>query len=110
MSLRLKTVLALAATTAICMAAVSLLLRWHLQSSYDLIERQQAQAKIERCEAALRSELQHLALMVGDWAIWDDTYVYMSDRNKAYVESNLVAASLAHSHIDGIYYFDNSRN
>src|ERR1051325_3055539 len=109
MSVRLKTALALAATTGLCVAAISIALHIQLQRSYSLIERQQAQQQIERCLATLHSELHHLGLIVGDWAIWDDTYQFMADQNLEYVNSNLIATSLAHSHIDGVYYFNNAR-
>jgi PAS domain S-box-containing protein len=43
-----------------------------------------------------------------DWAAWDDTYTFIEDANKAYVESNLVPEKLALANINLVLYIHSS--
>ncbi|MFH0953496.1 MAG: CHASE4 domain-containing protein [Verrucomicrobiota bacterium] len=60
-----------------------------LYKSFTELENELAFRDLERCRAALARESEYLAMVVKDWAQWDDTYRYMADRNPEYEEANL---------------------
>lgn len=53
------------------------------------IEREQAARDLARCSDAIRSEVSHLDQVCGDWALWDDTYQFMENRNAGYLHVNV---------------------
>ena len=53
------------------------------------LEEVQATTDVSRCVDAIKREEFHLATLAADWAMWDDTYRFVQDRNTAFVESNL---------------------
>lgn len=44
----------------------------------------------KRCYDAITSELSHLDTLAYDWSAWDDTYKFVQDRNKAFLEANII--------------------
>ncbi len=61
-----------------------------LLGSYLQLEEKLAQRNIERVQNSLTNELDSLDSVAKDWAVWDDTYVYIQDHNEEYQKSNLV--------------------
>lgn len=58
--------------------------------SYRYLETAEAENHLLRCVEALNGEVDHLDRFNHDWAAWDDTYQFMQDRNRQYIDSNLV--------------------
>jgi sensor domain CHASE-containing protein/nitrogen-specific signal transduction histidine kinase len=62
-----------------------------LLNSFAGIERQNAEANVQRVVNAISAEIFHLdTINVNGWASWDDTYDFIVDNNTAYIESNMV--------------------
>ncbi|SHE96894.1 sensor domain CHASE-containing protein [Desulfacinum infernum DSM 9756] len=74
----------------------------------DKIEHQYAQDTLRTIESSMEEELNKLSRLTGDWAIWDDTYAFIEDLNRHYVESNLTPETLANLHVKAILFFDAS--
>ena len=70
------------------------------------LEQRDLQHAVSRIKTALSSDLAELDRFVGDWAGWDDTYAFISDRNTAYIKSNLTAETLIRSKINSILFID----
>ncbi|MBI5091059.1 MAG: diguanylate cyclase [Candidatus Hydrogenedentes bacterium] len=68
--------------------------RYLVFSSFLKIESSHAEADIQRCIEAVTREQEHLANSVSDWAMWDDTYRFVSDNNQAYIDSTLAENAL----------------
>lgn len=47
-----------------------------------------------------------LSVFSEDYAMWDDTYAYATDRNQAYIESNLVPSTFSGLGVEAILYYD----
>lgn len=82
-----------------CVLLLNLLLGYYIQRnallpSFSRLEHEDALQNMQRCTDALHREFHHLNLFVNDWSAWDDTYVFVNDRNKNYVEANLGASTL----------------
>ncbi|MBN2710888.1 MAG: response regulator [Planctomycetes bacterium] len=56
--------------------------------SFSELEQQEAQKNITRCTEAIEAEIDALSLLTKDWAIWDDTYAFMHDKNEEYIKAN----------------------
>lgn len=60
-----------------------------LLQGYARLEEQEVLRNMERLQAMITYELHRLDQMAHDYASWDDTYYYMSERSKNYIETNL---------------------
>ncbi len=67
------------------------------------IETRQGLKDISRVKFRIEQELDLLRLLTTDWGEWDDTYAYISDRNKVYEKSNLTDKVIADLEIDFIF-------
>ncbi len=63
-------------------------------SRFVALEQEEASKNVERALAAIDRELNVLLPSAADWALWDDTYAFVQDRNEEYAESNLYASTL----------------
>ncbi|TAJ23479.1 MAG: response regulator [Planctomycetota bacterium] len=104
MKLRSKLLLVLGAVLAtVALGFHSLASRW-LQNGYGELERTdcaEARAAVESALDALRDDL---CSKLADWAMWDDTYRFMEDGNRAFVESNLLPDSIGSIGISAIAF------
>ena len=56
----------------------------------------------------LIARVSQLDQKASDWSNWDDTYAFVKDHNKKYVDSNLQNESLANLGIDYMLFFNSS--
>ncbi len=59
-----------------------------LLDSFVGIENKDMEKNMERAMNALQGELTHLSSITGDYAGWDDSYQFIQDRNKDYINAN----------------------
>lgn len=96
-------VLAIALVTIIAETTIRELV---LMPSFEALEVDKAKTDVLRCRDSVLREASHMYDLAGDWALWDDTYRFMVDRNAAFVESNLVWESLHSVGLDLLYILD----
>lgn len=70
------------------------------------LEEREALQDNDRVDQALRNELEHLDMLCGDWAIWDDSYEFVQDANEEYIESNLEVNTLISAKLNLILFLD----
>jgi len=102
MKLRGKTLVAFAVLFLSVLAAISLISKVILMKSFESLEAHTVRQEAKRGYNAIAREVKFLSTMTGDWALWDDTYEYMSDRNKEYESSNLVDTSFKDLELNAI--------
>ena len=84
-----------------------ILQRQILMPDYLELEEREAQKKLRGAMDIVRRESGHLGKTVLDWALWDDTYAFVDDRNEAYVKANLTPQLLSdQTQIDAMLFFD----
>jgi len=49
--------------------------------SFRALEQAEARKDVARCVDAIDREAHHLNKLSGAWAVWDDTYAFIQDRN-----------------------------
>ncbi|MDY0211672.1 MAG: CHASE4 domain-containing protein [Desulfuromonadaceae bacterium] len=74
--------------------------------SYHRQEELLIHAQTRHVRELLSYELEALDQFCYDWAAWDDSYIFIRDRNLAYIESNLVFTSFDHNNLNLIHYVD----
>ena len=55
--------------------------RWVILPGFTLLEHEQAETSLQRVIDAINRETEHIELLLGDWAIWDDSYEFAHEVN-----------------------------
>ena len=77
-----------------------------LVRGFSAIEVEDAQRNVSRVTDALKMKIDNLSVKASDWAQWDDTYKFVIDKNKAFIESNLKPDALLALKINFILIFN----
>lgn len=75
--------------------------------SYLKLEDRSILENVNRTESNLNQIIDSLATSSEDWAIWDETYEFMQDKNEKYVKSSLAISSFQSIDIDVMLFFNN---
>ncbi|MBI5844878.1 MAG: HAMP domain-containing protein [Deltaproteobacteria bacterium] len=106
MTIRRKTALVLVAAFCVLAVVEALFLSRVVLTSFSALEAEDAARNMERVIRAIESETGHLAAVASDWGAWDDTWRFMKDRNRSYVESNLLENTFSTTGANLIYFVD----
>ncbi len=106
MSIRKKILLIIAAAVFGLILVLYLTSESLLLSSYKDLEERNAVQNIERIKLALSSDIDELRSTNTDWAHWNDTYNFIKDGNKDYIDSNLNSDSFNYLKINLILFLD----
>ena len=108
MTLRRKTLLIIAGTFYGVIILLFFISRNILLGSYADLETQSTQRDVERVLTAYSQELSTLETTAADWAVWDDTYHFVTDQNEEYIRSNLTDSTFATLSLNLMLYMDTS--
>ncbi|MBP9697793.1 MAG: PAS domain S-box protein [Candidatus Moranbacteria bacterium] len=89
LSFRNKAHLSIIATTGLAFLILYSFLWYFTEKSFHQLQITHANGELSSMERMLENETNHLAVKQSDWARWDDTYEFVSDRNDAYIISNM---------------------
>jgi diguanylate cyclase (GGDEF)-like protein len=101
--------LSFAVTTVLLITALRLLSSRMLLRSYADLEQQSVTRNLQRAGHAFEQLGSDLHLKTVNWSEWDDTYKFMADHNKAYLESNMAESGLATMQMDVVMLLDTRR-
>ncbi|HAJ64090.1 MAG TPA: histidine kinase, partial [Cyanobacteria bacterium UBA8543] len=104
MKLRQKTLLIISVTLTGLMAAFYAASSAILLGSIRNAEKQEAMQSVKGVRSLLVQTQEDFRDRFSDWSAWDDTYTFIQDANKTYIESNLVPEQLAALRINLILY------
>ncbi|QCX34087.1 diguanylate cyclase [Caloramator sp. E03] len=110
MKLRIKILLTLTALSLIFMFSFCIISYKYYIKNIKLYEKKILINKINQIIMSINFDVDDLEILAGDWAIWDDTYQYVKDKNKQYEEKNLDNATLNNLNIDIMLFYDNDNN
>ncbi|MBU9712844.1 EAL domain-containing protein [Evansella tamaricis] len=77
-----------------------------LLERYSTIEEDIMVDNIKRVENVLNNEFNRLNMVVRDYAVWDDTYQFIQEKNQEYIQSNWVNETFRTNNIELVIYFD----
>jgi PAS domain S-box-containing protein len=106
MSIRKKILIIIAAAVFSLILVLYLTSESLLLKSYNDLEERNAAQNIERIKLALSSDIDDLRTTNTDWAHWNDTYNFIKDGNKEYIDSNLNSDSFNYLKINFILFLD----
>jgi diguanylate cyclase (GGDEF)-like protein len=79
-------------------------------SGYYELEKEYSKIEYKRVFTELDEYRTRLDVILRDWAIWDDTYNYIVDRDNDYIDSNIVNSTFENMKIDYIVLLTRSNN
>ncbi len=106
MRLRVKVVIILASILVTVSFIIYLYSKLTLINEYEKIEKNLISADINRSQNAFAHMLLSLKILNTDWAIWDEPYQFMQDKNANFIKSNLVAASYESQGLNFVLFYD----
>lgn len=107
MSLRLRTAINTILIVSLLFFGMHYYLSHSITRGYLELEAAQAAVDIARAKNVYQDEFEHLIEKSGDWARWDDSYKFVQDHDRSFIDSNLVGSVLQDMQLDFIVLFDN---
>lgn len=105
-SIRLKIIIIVLVNIVILIASLYFISTIVISKSYLDIENAEMVKELGRSSDAIGNNISQLTAKLKDWAFWDDTYKFVQDKNKAYIESNLGAVSISNLKINLMAFFN----
>jgi len=106
MKLSLKVFLIIIITWSLMLAATYFGSQRMLRGSYLRLEHEQATVNVTRTKEAISQMVAALNHLLLTYAVWDDTYQFLIDKNKKYSDGNLSISVLSASDLDMVLYYD----
>lgn len=106
MSLRKTVVLIICATFCGLFVVLYAISQGNIQASFNYLEKEEVEEELARGLKVLEEDRKALETITADWAIWDDTYRFLDDRNAAFVRSNISIQSFETVHVSVLLFYD----
>ncbi len=94
MTLWEKSLRVIGVSVLLLVSVLYLLQRAVLRRDFSRLERENLEERLQTARYVVDLELEHLQLLSGDWAVWDDMYEFAVDRNAEFLATNLPDRSL----------------
>ena len=107
MSIQKKIILIIFMALSVLFSGLYLGIQHIIISNHLKIEEDFTQNNVLRVKEAYQNLSTQLGIKSSDWANWDDTYKFIQDHNKTYIESNQTDTSLASLNIHFMLFVDN---
>jgi len=108
MKLRTKSIIVVCVGFSFFCLILSIILNNVITASYLDLEAKTVCGNVERVLNQFDQEKISLDAMAADWAMWDDTYFFVKDKNEIFIQDNLKYESLETININFMLFFDNS--
>ncbi|MEN6290487.1 MAG: CHASE4 domain-containing protein, partial [Methanobacterium sp.] len=110
MKLREKTLVLLGITITCSIIVMYMASNVVLMGGFQTLEEQNTLQNIQLATNVLSGEISDLNKTINDWAVWDDTYIFIQNHNSRYIQSNLLNSTFTDLKLNLVIYFDNSGN
>ncbi|MCZ3367311.1 MULTISPECIES: CHASE4 domain-containing protein [Methanobacterium] len=110
MKLREKTLVLLGITITCSIIVMCMASNVVLMGGFQTLEEQNTLQNIQLATNVLSGEISDLNKTINDWAVWDDTYIFIQNHNSRYIQSNLLNSTFTGLKLNLIIYVDNSGN
>jgi two-component system, NtrC family, sensor kinase len=107
-NIRWKVAALLVGIFAVLGAAALLVAMYIVMPSFARLESADAHTAMRRIDYALARALDRLEISATDWGNWADTYHYVLDHNRAYVQTNLTPVALRQLAVNVLLIVDRS--
>ncbi|PAV05546.1 MULTISPECIES: CHASE4 domain-containing protein [Methanobacterium] len=110
MKLREKTLVLLGITIICSIIVIYMASNVVLMGGFQTLEEQNTLQNIQLATNMLSGEISDLNKTINDWAVWDDTYIFIQNHNSRYIQSNLLNSTFTGLKLNLVIYVDNSGN
>lgn len=110
MKLKFKTLLVVVSSIIIFFVFLLILVRPILLDSYLELEYSGISKDITRVKNSLDIEMHHLHSLNRDWAVWDETYYFIKDRDLGYINSNLLDDTFVNNEVNFMIYLNSDKD
>lgn len=107
MRIRFKAIIMVGITVLLLVGALFFIYQFILNESVEKQEIETTLETIERVQNMMFYENENLNAIVADWAIFDDTYQYISDANQEFIDENVTPDIFENLNIQFIVFIDN---
>jgi signal transduction histidine kinase/sensor domain CHASE-containing protein len=108
MTLRIKSTILIFILITGSLGVLFLVTRAILLGSFHQLELSRANENMNRIVNALQVQVDSLKIFTADWAVWDDSYKFVMDKNQDFVDSNLTESAFSTANINIIAYVTKS--
>ncbi len=108
MEVRKKTLIIISLTVIAMMTLLTLVSSFVILQDYARLEEQVAVRNLHRAESTIEETLSHLDSTVYDWASWDDTYAFVEDGNRQFIDTNLMDKTFYGLDINAMLFYNAS--
>jgi len=106
LSLRRKTALILLGIFLVLLAVLCFSSWLFIMGSFGRLEHDDAVDEVLRARNVFEDDLRNIDTVLRDWAVWDDAYAFMADRNQYFISSNLTPGVFENLRLDVIAFLD----
>jgi len=106
MGLRKKTLITISTTLILMVLIIYSITSTILLGGYAKLEKENILLSMNQAMKVIDDELVQLKLIVGDWAPWNDTYVFVQNRNQKYIDDNLMNSTLVNLHVNFLLFIN----
>jgi methyl-accepting chemotaxis protein len=106
MTIRTKTLYGTLSVVTGILVLMYIIFRIVLIGNFEKLENRLMLKDVARVMDALGEEVSNLDRTVLDYAAWDDTYAFLEDQNKEYIDSNLEESGFAEMNINFLFIAD----
>ncbi|TAK77851.1 MAG: diguanylate cyclase [Gammaproteobacteria bacterium] len=105
MKLRLKVLIILASMWTAISLVVFVYSKYTLTHNYARLEQEEGINNLKQTSKTLTSMISALNLVNFDWSQWNDAYYFMTNKNQAFIKSNLAFTFFENAKINLIFFF-----
>jgi sensor domain CHASE-containing protein len=73
------------------------------------LEQQYAEKNVMRARDVILDRINNLTIKSSDWAYWDDTYAFVDDGNKDFIQSNITFSAVTNLKLDFMIFANTAR-
>lgn len=106
MGLRKKTLITISTTLILMVLIIYSITSTILLGGYARLERENILQSMEQATKAVDDEMRRLETIAGDWAPWNDTYLFVQDKNQNYIDDNLIDSTVINLNINFLLFIN----
>lgn len=106
MGLRKKTLITISTTLILMVLIIYSITSSILLGGYAKLEKENVLLSMNQTMRVIDDELVQLQSIVGDWALWNDTYVFVQNKNQKYFDDNLMDSTLVNLHVNVLLFIN----
>ncbi|MCM2266815.1 MAG: PAS domain S-box protein [Elusimicrobiales bacterium] len=101
-----KTTFWLVASLCILVGTITLISWLTVMGGFNELEERFVRSNLLRAQEVLEEKSSNMSVKLADWAKWDDVYAFAANRNRAFIDANLMPIALENLQIDMMAFFD----